>query len=290
MPLSDTDYELLDRIDNGEQIFRVDRTKEGLRAFADQVDRLLSLRARQWIRLPDAHISRGADGQSLVIGPCELTPLGREELQRDRRLGPRRGLGASPCHQSTLVDRTIGAGVRIREKLGDTPVGALYRGEYPTGLEVAVVILGTASDDSAALSVLRQRFQQAIQIHHPNLSAIYEVGETHDGLVYVLAERLAGELLSETLAKRGPLPLEERLDLWRQAAAGLQAAHDAHWIHGNLSPDSILLAQTAEGGAQVKLIGFSQIPLRRSGTGRLSDRSVSTEYASPERIAGHSPD
>jgi D-alanyl-D-alanine dipeptidase len=189
------------------------------------------------------------------------------------------------------VGRTLPAGIRIREKLSDTPVGALYRAEYPTGLEVAVVILGPPSDDSAALTVLRQRFRHAIQIQHPNVAAIHEVGETQDGLVYVLVECLTGELLSEILARRGPLPQDEALDLWLQAAGGLQAAHDAGWVHGNLSPETVLLTKTIGGRPLVKVIGFTQESLlRKSGSAPVREWQVSAEYASPERIAGHPPD
>jgi serine/threonine-protein kinase len=189
------------------------------------------------------------------------------------------------------VGRTLRAGIRIREKLGETPVGPLYSAEYPTGLEVAVLILGSTSADSAELTLLRQRFRHAIQIQHPNVAAIHELSETHDGLVYVVAECLTGELLSETLPRRGALPPEEALDICLQAAAGLQAAHQVQWVHGSLSPDTILLTQTVGGRPLVKLIGFTQeFLLRQTGSERPVERGVSPEYASPERIAGHPPD
>jgi zinc D-Ala-D-Ala dipeptidase len=198
--------------------------------------------------------------------------------------------GSSPCCQSPVA-RSLPAGIRIREKLGDTPVGPLYRAEYPTGLEVAVVILSPASDDSAALTVLRERLRHAIQIQHPNVAAVHEVSETHDGLVYVLAECLTGELLSEMLARRSALPQDEALDLCRQAAAGLQAAHGAGWVHGNFSPDTVLLTETIGGRPLVKVIRFPQESLlRKAGSAPTRERQVSADYASPERIAGHPPD
>ena len=90
MTLSEAEFDLLDRIDRGKQIFRVKlRTREALKEFDEEVERLLSFRDRGWIRLEDRHISRTASGQYLAVGPCELTPAGREALDRDRRLGPR---------------------------------------------------------------------------------------------------------------------------------------------------------------------------------------------------------
>jgi D-alanyl-D-alanine dipeptidase len=114
------------------------------------------------------------------------------------------------------VGRTLRAGIRVRERLRDTPLGPLYRAEYPTGLEVAVVLLGSTSADSGALALLRQRCRETIQIQHPNVAAILELSETDDGLVYVVAESLTGELLSETLARSGALPLGEAVDLCLQ--------------------------------------------------------------------------
>jgi D-alanyl-D-alanine dipeptidase len=183
-----------------------------------------------------------------------------------------------------MVGRTLRGGIRICELLEDSPVCRHYRAEYPTGLEVSVLILGS----SAELALRRPSLQPAIQIQHPNVAAIHDLNETHDGLVYAVAERLTGTFLSVTLVLRGALPLQEALDLCLQAAAGLQAAHDLGWVHGSLSPSTILVAQTAGGRPLVKLIGFAQeFPLRQSEAESPIEEGV---YASPERIAGHPPD
>jgi serine/threonine protein kinase len=200
-------------------------------------------------------------------------------------------VSATSSHQPTLEGRTLRAGIRVRERLGDSPVGELYSAEYPTGAEVVVLLLGSPSTDSVALSVLRQRFRHAVQIQHPNVAAVHELSETHDGLVYVLAECLSGELLSEMLARRGALPEGEALDLCLQAAAGLEAAHQARWVHGNLSPESILLSPTGAGGTLVKLIGFTQVsPSARPHSEPPAEGDASADYASPERLAGRPSD
>ncbi len=189
----------------------------------------------------------------------------------------------------TLVGRTLRDGILVREKLRETSVGTLYRAEDPNGLEVAVLVLPTASADSVALALLRQRFRRAIDIRHPNVASLHTVAETPDGLAYVVAECLSGELLSAILAKRGALPSGEALDIISQAAAGLQAAHEVRWVHGNISPETILLSQTAGGYPIVKLIGFSQA-LLLMGEAQPLEPDPLPEYSSPERLSGQQPD
>jgi D-alanyl-D-alanine dipeptidase len=178
----------------------------------------------------------------------------------------------------------------VGEELRDTSVGPLYRAEDATGLPVAVLLLGSTTD-SSALALLPKRFLYAIQVQHPNVATIRELGETEDKLAYVVAELLTGELLSETLIRRGALPLGEALDLCLQAASGLQAGHEVGWAHGRLSPDTILLTSRAEGCPLVKLIGFTPEFLLREGDAEPPiDQGVNLEYASPERAAGDPPD
>ncbi len=200
-------------------------------------------------------------------------------------------LDRKPAQQSTLEGQTLAGGIRVGEKSGETSFGPLHHAEYPTGLEVEVLFLGPTLADSVALGFLRQRLSDAILIQHPNVAAIHELNET-DGLVYVVAECLTGELLSETLARRGALPVAGALDLCLQAAAGLQAAHHMGWVHGSLSPNTVLLTETVDGRPLVKLIGFTRDWLleHTDAEPRIVRSGISPDYASPERIEGQPPD
>ena len=204
------------------------------------------------------------------------------------RCGAEHDPSVSPC-RGGLVGRTLRAGVRVLERLCDSPLGELYRAEYPSGVEVEILLLGTTATQSVALAELQECLRQAIQIQHPNVAAIYAVCESPDGLIYAVAESLRGELLSETLARRGALPEGEAFDIFRQTAAGLQAAHAAGWIHGNFSPEAVLLGPTAP-GPLVKLIRFTLEPLTEQQSDPAIQTGVSPDYASPERLAGRQTD
>ena len=194
------------------------------------------------------------------------------------------------------MGRTLSGNLRVVDHLGETPEGTLYRARYPTGLEVAVLALRgvrdgpNGFDGPVALLGLLQQSRQAIQIKHPNVAAVYEIGETSDPLVYVVLERLAGELLSSILTTQGTLSLHKALDLCLQAAAGLQAAHEVGLVHGNLSPSTILITE-ADGQSRVKLIRFAPSSSSPEELPKpIYMAPVRPGYASPERLSGHPPD
>ena len=209
--------------------------------------------------------------------------------------GPEHQPGTEQRGESTLVGRTLHNGLRVLEDLGSTREGPLYRAELPTGLEVALVILGPESGgpdpspDPAAIAYQQQRFRQLAQIRHVNVAAVLELGDVPDGPGYVVLERLAGKPLSGILAERGALPPDEAVDLVLQAAAGLQAAHKVGLVHANLSPDAVQVAQTAN-GPLAKLIGFALVSSSQPALAKPIDREAGVEYASPERLAGYAPD
>jgi serine/threonine protein kinase len=207
---------------------------------------------------------------------------------------PEWGTESAPSESPSLVGRILPGNLRVLGQLDEIPEGPLYRAQYSTGLEVVLVILRRQrndrrpTDDSIAQLRLQRQLRQASQIKHPNVAAVYEIDETPDGLLYVAMEHLSGELLSTILAVRGAISLGEALDLCRQAAAGLQAAHEVGVMHGNLSPSTILITES-EGRARVKLIRFSPVSFSTEQADRQVDKPAA-DYASPERLQGYPPD
>jgi serine/threonine protein kinase len=188
-----------------------------------------------------------------------------------------------PCSRPPLEGRTLPDGLRVLKAVGPVSLGVLYRAEDPRSpVELDLVFLhpGVAAG-------LRSQFSRAAAIRHPNVAAIRAVGETPDGVCYVAFEVLRGQLLSEILQARHILPLSEAADLALQAAAGLQAVHQASLLHGNLSPETILVAHSGNDRPLVKLVRFG---LMQHGTEMSAGGDADTRYAAPERLAGHPPD
>ena len=87
--LSDDDVHLLTRIEGGEGVFRASSPMQAGDSLEQLVRRLIALRDRGLVALPESRIMRNQEGRVLGAGPCSLTTAGQEALDWDRRLGPR---------------------------------------------------------------------------------------------------------------------------------------------------------------------------------------------------------
>ena len=197
--------------------------------------------------------------------------------------------GTGSCPESPLAGRTLPDGLRVLARLGEIALGELYLAEYlDSHVEVELLIIppearGSQPAAEAAGRVhLRDQLQRAAAlIEDPNVASVCAIGETKEGAFWATFEVLQGKLLSEIISAGDVLPPSKAIDLVLQAASGLQAAHKVGLIHGNLSPDSILVTRTADNRPLVKLIRFGLVPL---GAEPSAGAGENTTYAAPERL------
>ncbi|MBT2228772.1 serine/threonine-protein kinase [Nonomuraea sp. NEAU-A123] len=172
---------------------------------------------------------------------------------------------------SDATPSLIAGRYRLDELIGSGPTGEVWRGyDQRADWTVAVKMLDTRA---ATPEVLRQHAQAVARVIHPNVAMVLDVGD-HEGAPFLVMEFLTGESLGEEVAGQGPLPIVEACDLIGQAAAGLEAAHRAGVVHGQIGPDSFRRA----GSGVLKVVGFGladQVP---------SDDGV--RYRAPEVIDG----
>jgi zinc D-Ala-D-Ala dipeptidase len=202
--------------------------------------------------------------------------------------------GSGSCPEIRLAGLTLPDGIRVLERVGAIALGELYLAEYldsQVGVELLIIRPGATGSEPAAESTglvqLRDQLDRSVRVEHPNVARVCGTGETKEGALWATFEVLQGKLLSEILSGGEVIPPSEAIDLILQAASGLQAAHEAGLVHGNLSPDTILVTRTADNRHLVKLIGFGLVQL---GTQPSVGGPESTRYAAPERLTGHSPD
>ena len=158
----------------------------------------------------------------------------------------------------------IAAKYRILDKLGAGGMGEVYRAEdLSLNRQVAIKVLPAVfATDQERLARFQREAKVLASLNHPNIAAIYGVEEA-DGKRFLILELVEGETLAGRLSK-GPLPLEESLDVCRQIGDALEVAHEKSIIHRDLKPSNIKI--TPEG--KVKILDFG---LARAFHDQLSD-------------------
>jgi len=199
---------------------------------------------------------------------------------------------------------TSGQSLSFYEILG--PIGAGGMGEVyracDTRLEreVAIKVLPEElADDEERLRRFEREAKTLASLNHPNVAGIHGIDQVQD-TCFLAMELVPGEDLEERL-RRGALPMDEALDVCRQIAEGLEAAHEAGVVHRDLKPANVRI--TPEGAVKVLDFGLAKPVGPRgyqSGTGTAQPDSAlmtaegmilgTPTYMSPEQARGRPVD
>src|SRR3989454_7286624 len=131
-------------------------------------------------------------------------------------------------------------------------MGEVYRArDTKLKRDVAIKILPDEfSRDADRLSRFQREAEVLASLNHPNIAAIYDLQEAN-GSRYLVLELVEGETLADRIA-RGPIPVEEALDIAKNICEALEAAHEKGIIHRDLKPANVKI--TPEG--RVKVLDF----------------------------------
>ena len=148
---------------------------------------------------------------------------------------------------------------------------------------VAVKVLRSAGAGEPERILLEARLQARVE--HPNVVKVHEVG-TLGGRPCILLQLVEGR----TLASLAPLlPVKERVELVRQAAAGLHAAHRQGLVHRDVKPDNVLVHEEGPGARNALMSDFGLARAEEGGLSRGGFAPGTLDYMSPEQIAGPGP-
>jgi serine/threonine protein kinase len=247
-----------------------------------------ALRRRRRGRLYSAHLPPETRVSALKVCPtCSI------EYPETERFCPKDGTalhwqsGAS----TDLVGSVIAERYHVLRRLGAGGMGRVYLAEHvKMGRPCAIKVLHPAmAGDAEAIGRFNREAANASRIEHPNVAAIYDFGETHDGLLYLAMQYIEGRTLTDIMKTDGTLSPLRVSDIVRQAAEGLHAAHAMNIVHRDLKPDNIMVSADTDGGDLVKVVDFGIAKSTgdvAQGVTRTGVVVGTVEYMSPEQISG----
>ncbi|MBK8257315.1 MAG: protein kinase [Polyangiaceae bacterium] len=177
-----------------------------------------------------------------------------------------------------LVGRKVGRFV-VEKRLGQGGMGVVYEATDPVlGRRVALKVMRAAHRRSTATRErLHEEARRIASLTHPNIAAVYDVGE-HDGIVYLALERASGRSLRQRLTEQPPLTLPRSIAILKSVAAALACAHDAGIVHRDLKPENVV---TGEDGS-VKIVDFGIAASPGADPSAVGTR----RYMAPEQLGG----
>ena len=110
---------------------------------------------------------------------------------------------------ANLVGQVVADRYHIVKKLGEGGMGQVYLGEHvKMGRRSAIKVMNPKMvHDPDAVARFNREAANASRVTHPNVCAIYDFGETPDGLIYLAMEFIEGEPLTDLLKREGALPV-----------------------------------------------------------------------------------
>lgn len=172
---------------------------------------------------------------------------------------------------------------RVEGELGRGGMGVVYKAFDPV-VERAVAIKTIRLDADNAedlVNRLKREAKSVGHLEHPNIVTLYDAGEW-EGLFYLAMQYVSGETLEKRIERQRWFTLQETYDLFRQACAGLDHAHQHGIIHRDIKPANIMI--TEDGVVKLADFGIAKVADAHSSTSGLIVGTPS--YMSPEQALG----
>jgi serine/threonine-protein kinase len=225
-------------------------------------------------------------------------------IRQQQIASARTSSGASSSGEATLVEgvpekvsmtlsslepgAVLGRRYEIRRVLGSGGMGMVFQAhDRDLDEPVALKILRPeiASMDPQVLERFKTEIRVARRIAHRNVVRTYDFGDA-DGIKFISMEFIQGMTLKQLFRSKGALPLGVGLQIAKQAAAGLVAAHDMGVVHRDVKPHNIMLTPQSE----VKIMDFGIVrDTRNPGESGMTQTGVimgTPDYMSPEQAMG----
>jgi serine/threonine protein kinase len=240
------------------------------------------------------------DGGRLIVftpgSPATFAPS-RAAVADSHRTTPR---GIMPdmalrrvINHANMSGQVLDGRYAISKKIGEGGMSYVYLAQdVATSERYAIKILSPAlSRDENAMARLRREAALGIRLAHPNVCHIVRLGETEDGLVYVVMPYVEGEILADRTNRLGSLPIATTVRFVSEIAAGLHVAHQLKIIHRDLKPENVMICKKPDGVEYAVVMDFGLAKERKAG-GELEKLTATgiilgtPEFMSPEQLRG----
>ncbi|MFN8149495.1 MAG: serine/threonine-protein kinase, partial [Solirubrobacterales bacterium] len=194
--------------------------------------------------------------------------------------------------EPSLVGHVLDSKYTLISKLGEGGMGSVYLAEQATmGREVAIKVLRREfSQNRQAIKRFLREARAASKLAHPNTITVYDFGQSNDGLLYLVMERLSGRPLADILDSDGALSVELSIHIVSQICDSLAEAHRQGITHRDLKPENIFIEQKVGNQFFVKVLDFGiakmagdEATTQATATGMICG---TPSYMSPEQAMG----
>src|SRR3954469_2867480 len=185
---------------------------------------------------------------------------------------------------------------QILEKIGAGGMAVVYLAKHLAFNELRAikVVNSRLLDDENFLRRFRSEAIITRKLTHPNAVRVDDLDSTEDGRPFMVMEYVHGKDLRNLIQNTGALPVRRALDITRQVASALAAAHALGITHRDIKPDNILMTDTGSTTDIVKVLDFGIAKVREAGmegahSSTKTGMVVGTpQYISPEQAMGRS--
>jgi serine/threonine protein kinase len=190
-----------------------------------------------------------------------------------------------------LIGQTLAGKYSIEKLIKRGGMGSVYLGKHVLMEKiVAIKVLrpSLALDDDVVRRFSREA-KAASRISHPHAVSVTDFGESEDGIVFLVMEYLDGRTLKDVIKSEGPMKLDRVVEIVRQVAGALDAAHGQGVVHRDLKSDNIMLSKVT-GGEWAKVLDFGIAKIQQTDSHdddiTAANLVIGTpQYMSPEQCA-----
>lgn len=225
------------------------------------------------------------DAEALQLGVQLGKPSG--PLSENGYLQAIENAACRPPRIETAATPTEIGTYRIGDLLGQGGMGAVYRATHKyLKTDVAIKLLSEETIDSDGANLRFEREIEAVgKLLHPNVVRALDAGDTN-GTRFLIMELLSGADVSQIVAGQKSLDAADACEIARQAALGLQHAHDQNLIHRDVKPGNLMLTEDADGQPVVKVMDLGLALLNRADVEQLTDQGFlmgTLKFIAPEQ-------